>query len=81
MLPLLNHLPNAYFFSTLREKILEIDKELKSMGSNMSICIAMMAVFEQLGPYDRFIAITKPFGAMQLMNQAPGFIPEYRSVG
>lgn len=51
------------------EWIFEKAKELQPMGSNMSISIAMVAVFGQLGLYDQFITIKKPFGAMHLKNQ------------
>ncbi|KAG0348210.1 hypothetical protein BG004_005687 [Podila humilis] len=51
-------------------EIFEKTKEQRQgFGSNMSISIAMVAVFEQLGLYEHFISITRPFGAMHLKDQ------------
>ncbi|KAG0360677.1 hypothetical protein BG005_010142 [Podila minutissima] len=53
--------------------IFEKSKELKPLGSALSLSPPLMIYFEQLGLYDQLLKVTKPFGSIRLKkeNMAP----------
>ncbi|KAG0039715.1 hypothetical protein BGZ82_007017 [Podila clonocystis] len=54
-------------------EIFEKSKELKPLGSALSLSPPLMIYFEQLGIYDQLLKVTKPFGSLRLKkeNMAP----------
>ncbi|KAG0091239.1 hypothetical protein BGZ92_001191 [Podila epicladia] len=49
--------------------ILEKSKELKPLGSALSLSPPLMIYFEQLGIYDKLLDVIKPFGSLRLRKE------------
>ncbi|KAF9428720.1 hypothetical protein BGZ94_001320 [Podila epigama] len=50
-------------------EVFEKAQELKPLGTALSLTPATMPLFEQLGLYERLIALCKPFGALRLWHE------------
>ncbi|KFH65613.1 hypothetical protein MVEG_09089 [Podila verticillata NRRL 6337] len=50
-------------------EIFEKSKELKPLGSALSLSPPLMIYFEQLGLYDQLIKVSKPFGSLRLKKE------------
>jgi hypothetical protein len=49
--------------------VFEKAKELKPLGSALSLHNSLMVIFEQLGMYQDMLDITKPFGALNFRKE------------
>lgn len=50
-------------------QIFEKSKDIKGLGSSLTLASSLVVVFEQLGVYKELISIVKPFDALHLKKE------------